>query len=111
MRWVDTKAIDQPLGDVASELFSDWEVVWERVEGTEEGGYAKVFLKKDEQYQFTDWWWGDNEDGDEWDDCSDSLHFPTLLRAKAWLFRLDSPDSIQILKHISPPVTITVRRK
>lgn len=66
MKWSETTACACRYGDVASLIWSDWDVIWEDSEADYQG-HASFVAEKDGKYCFYEWWYGSCSGCDGWE--------------------------------------------
>jgi len=66
MRWEDTEAAECRYGDIAGEIWGDWEIIWENSEADYQGS-ASFIAYKDGTYVYYEWDYGSCSGCDTWE--------------------------------------------
>lgn len=66
MAWKDTIASKCRYGDVAGQIWSDWNILWEDSEANYQG-HASFLAEKNGKYCFYEWWYGSCSGCDTWE--------------------------------------------
>ncbi len=64
--WADTTASRCRYGDVAEQVWGDWDVRWEDSEADYQG-HATILAEKDGRWSFYEWWYGSCSGCDGWE--------------------------------------------
>jgi hypothetical protein len=66
MKFEDTIAYTCRYGEIANEVWGDWDILWEDSEADYQG-HAKIFATKDGKYSYYEWWYGSCSGCDTWE--------------------------------------------
>jgi len=66
MKWCKTIANSCRYGDVASEIWGDWDIIWEDSENDYQG-HASFIAEKNGKYCFYEWSYGSCSGCDTWE--------------------------------------------
>ena len=103
MKWSDTVASTCRYGEIAGQIWGDWDILWENSESDYQG-HASILAKKGNRYAFYEWWYGSCSGCDGWEADGKSsediekemrgtaIWFESKKQLKAWLDKLDTKD-------------------
>jgi hypothetical protein len=66
MKYSETIASQCRYGDIAANIWGDWDILWESSEDDYQG-YASILAKKDNKYCFYEWHYGSCSGCDTWE--------------------------------------------
>jgi hypothetical protein len=86
MKWENTIASDCRYGEIAANIWGDWDIVWENSDADYQG-HATILAEKDGAYCFYEWWYGSCSGCDDWEarDLTDAEIEAEMRERAAWL--------------------------
>lgn len=93
MKWNETTASECRYGDIAGEIWGDWNVIWENSEADYQG-HASFVAEKNGKYCFYEWWYGSCSGCDGWeaDGASDETIEREMRDTALWM---DSKEDLK----------------
>ena len=86
MKWNETTAAQCRYGDVAGNIWGDWEILWEDSDADYQG-HATILANKGRRYAFYEWWYGSCSGCDGWEaDGKDDSAIEKEMRDTAMWF-------------------------
>lgn len=84
--WDKTTAAQCRYGDIAGNIWGDWEIIWEDSEADYQG-HASILARKGQRYCFYEWWYGSCSGCDGWEaDGKDDAAIEAEMRDTAIWF-------------------------
>ncbi|HSE02929.1 MAG TPA: hypothetical protein VLK35_02150 [Methylomirabilota bacterium] len=93
MNWHDTTSSQCRYGDIAGNIWGDWNILWEDAEADYQG-HASFLAEKGGKYSFYEWWYGSCSGCDGWeaDGASDEAIEAEMRSTAIWL---DSKEELK----------------
>lgn len=84
--WSETIANTCRYGDIAADIWGDWDIIWEDSEADYQG-HASILARKGNRYSFYEWWYGSCSGCDGWEaDCKSGTAIEAEMRDTAIWF-------------------------